>query len=80
MDSRLGVPLVNRTTRRVSLTPDGEVLLAHARRILGEIADPDQLLSASKDQPRGQFPVPADRGLVLTLEQKVRPTPGEVLI
>jgi DNA-binding transcriptional LysR family regulator len=32
------VPLVNRTTRRMSLTPEGEVLLEHARRILGEIA------------------------------------------
>nr|WP_052170640.1 LysR family transcriptional regulator [Massilia sp. JS1662] len=62
METRLGVPLVNRTTRRMSLTPDGEVLLEHARRILGEIADLDQLLSASKGQPKGQLRVNATLG------------------
>ena len=62
MEARLGVPLVNRTTRRMSLTPDGDVLLEHARRILGEIADLDQLLSASKDQPKGQLRVNATLG------------------
>ena len=44
MEARLGLPLVNRTTRRMSLTPEGEVFLEHARRILGDIADLDQLL------------------------------------
>lgn len=62
MEGRLGVPLVNRTTRRMSLTPDGEVLLEHARRILGEIADLDQLLSAAKGQPKGQLRVNATLG------------------
>jgi DNA-binding transcriptional LysR family regulator len=62
MEAKLGVPLVNRTTRRMSLTPDGEVLLEHARRILEEIADLDQLLSASKGQPTGQLRVNATLG------------------
>lgn len=62
MEARLGVPLVNRTTRRMSLTPDGEVLLEHGRRILGEIADLDQMLSASKGQPKGQLRVNATLG------------------
>ena len=34
MEKRLGVLLVNRTTRRMGLTPEGEVCLEHARRIL----------------------------------------------
>ena len=62
MEERLGVPLVNRTTRRMSLTPDGEVLFEHARRILGEIADLDQLLGSSKDQPKGLLRVNATLG------------------
>jgi LysR family transcriptional regulator, transcriptional activator for dmlA len=62
MEARLGLPLVNRTTRRMSLTPDGEVLLAHARRILDDIADLDQLLGASKGQPKGQLRVNATLG------------------
>ena len=32
MEERAGVPLVNRTTRRMMLTPEGEVYLEHARR------------------------------------------------
>ncbi len=62
MEARLGLPLVNRTTRRMSLTPDGEVLLEHARRILDDIADLDQLLGASKGQPKGQLRVNATLG------------------
>jgi DNA-binding transcriptional LysR family regulator len=62
MEARLGVPLVNRTTRRMSLTPDGDVLFEHARRILGEIADLDQLLGAAKGQPKGLLRVNATLG------------------
>ncbi len=62
IESRVGVPLVNRTTRRMSMTPEGEVLLEHARRILGEIADLDQLLSNSKGVPKGQLRVNATLG------------------
>jgi LysR family transcriptional activator of dmlA len=62
MEARLGVPLVNRTTRRMSLTPDGEVLFEHGRRILGELAELDQLLSTAKGQPKGQLRVNATLG------------------
>jgi DNA-binding transcriptional LysR family regulator len=62
METRLGVPLVNRTTRRMSLTPDGEVLFEHARRILGEIADLDQMLGSAKGQPKGLLRVNATLG------------------
>lgn len=62
IESRVGVPLVNRTTRRMSLTPEGEVLLEHARRILGEIADLDQLLASSRGVPKGQLRVNATLG------------------
>ena len=62
MEARLGVPLVNRTTRRMSLTPDGDIVFEHARRILGEIADLDQLLSTAKGQPRGLLRVNATLG------------------
>ncbi|MDQ2821028.1 MAG: LysR family transcriptional regulator [Pseudomonadota bacterium] len=62
IETRLGVPLVNRTTRRMSLTPDGEMLLEHARRILGELSDLNQLLSASKGQPQGELRVNATLG------------------
>jgi LysR family transcriptional activator of dmlA len=53
MESRVGLSLVNRTTRRMSLTPEGELYLEHARRILGEIDDMEQLLGVSKATPKG---------------------------
>lgn len=62
MESRVGVALVNRTTRRMSLTHEGEVYLARARRILTEIDDLEQLLGASKATPKGLLRVNATLG------------------
>jgi hypothetical protein len=41
LEARLGVQLLNRTTRRISLTPEGEVL-TEAKRILADIDDLEQ--------------------------------------
>ena len=62
MESRVGVPLVNRTTRRMSLTPEGELYLEHARRILGEINNMEELLGVSKETPKGLLRVNATLG------------------
>ena len=62
MERRLGVSLVNRTTRRMSLTPEGEVYLEHARRILGEIDGMEELLGAGKATPKGLLRVNATLG------------------
>ncbi|HSI56935.1 MAG TPA: LysR substrate-binding domain-containing protein [Ideonella sp.] len=62
MEQRVGVPLVNRTTRRMSLTPEGELYLEHARRILGEIDDMEELLGVAKATPKGLLRVNATLG------------------
>lgn len=62
MESRVGVALLNRTTRRMSLTPEGEVYLQHARRILGEIDDMGELLGVSRSTPTGLLRVNATLG------------------
>jgi len=62
MEGRIGMPLVTRTTRRMSLTPEGEVFLERARRILGEIDDLDQLLTQTKGRPSGLLRVNATLG------------------
>jgi LysR family transcriptional activator of dmlA len=62
MESRVGVALLNRTTRRMSLTPEGEVYLEHARRILGEIDDMEELLGISRSTPTGLLRVNATLG------------------
>jgi len=62
MESRLGVPLVVRTTRRMSLTPEGELYLQSARRILSEIDGMEELLGVSKATPKGLLRVNATLG------------------
>lgn len=62
MEARIGMPLVTRTTRRMNLTPEGEVFLERARRILGEIDDLEQLLTRSKGRPSGFLRVNATLG------------------
>ena len=62
MEARIGVTLINRTTRRMSLTPEGEVLLEHARRILADLDDLDQIMSRSKGSPNGLLRVNATLG------------------
>jgi len=62
MESRLAAPLVNRTTRRMSLTPEGELYLEQARRILGQIDEMEQLLGAARAEPTGLLRVNATLG------------------
>jgi len=62
MEARLGVQLLNRTTRRISPTPEGEIYLSHARRILAEIDDMEQLVSSAVAAPKGLLRVNATLG------------------
>jgi LysR family transcriptional activator of dmlA len=62
MEDRLGVSLVARTTRRMGTTPEGEVYLEHARRILSEIEDLQQLLGSARAVPTGLLRVNATLG------------------
>src|SRR5262245_56204388 len=62
IEARLKVPLVRRTTRRMSLTPEGELYLGHARRILGEVDQMEEALGTSKSTPKGLLRVNATLG------------------
>jgi LysR family transcriptional activator of dmlA len=62
LEARLGVQMLNRTTRRISLTPEGEEYLVQARRILADIEDMEHELSRSLSEPRGQVRVNATLG------------------
>ena len=62
MEKRIGVALINRTTRRMGLTPEGELYLAHARRILDDIEDLDQLMGNAQKRPHGLLRVNATLG------------------
>ncbi len=62
MERRLGVPLVRRTTRRMSLTPEGALYLEHARRILADLQDMEQAVRGSRGTPSGLLRVNATLG------------------
>jgi DNA-binding transcriptional LysR family regulator len=62
IEERLGITLVNRTTRRMSLTPEGEVYLEHARKILSDIEDMEHILWGSTQTPKGLLRVNATLG------------------
>ena len=62
MEARLGVALVTRSTRRMSLTPEGTVLREHARRILDDIEALDDTLSRARHAPQGLLRINATLG------------------
>lgn len=62
LEERLGVRLLNRTTRRISLTSEGEVYFANAQRILSDIDEMERLVSSSRAAPKGLLRVNAPLG------------------
>ena len=62
LEARLGVTLLNRTTRRLALTHEGETYLAQARRILGEIEALERELHGARSEPTGLLRVNATLG------------------
>ncbi len=62
LEARLGVRLVNRTTRRISLTSEGETYLAHATRILADIRAMEDEVAGAGSTLRGLLRVNATLG------------------
>ena len=62
IEGRLGFPLLNRTTRRMGLTPEGEIFMEKARHILNEVDDLNQLMAREKGAPKGLLRVNATLG------------------
>lgn len=53
LESHLGTRLLNRTTRKLSLTETGHVYLERVRQILADIEDADAIAATSAKQPSG---------------------------
>jgi len=62
LEDRLGVRLLNRTTRRVSLTGEGEAYFSEAVRILGEIEALEHSLTQASEIPTGLLRINATLG------------------
>lgn len=59
LERRVGARLVNRTTRRLSATGEGETLLGHVERILEELDEAEARLSSGQEAPRGLLRISA---------------------
>ncbi|MFL9923242.1 LysR family transcriptional regulator [Herbaspirillum lusitanum] len=55
LEQQLGVRLLNRSTRRVSLTDDGEIFYERCRRILDDLREAEELMSRAHAAPRGKL-------------------------
>ena len=53
LEERLGVRLLNRSTRRLSATALGQAYLERVQRILQEVAEAEQLIVTQRSSPRG---------------------------
>src|SRR5258707_4057136 len=53
LEDRLGARLLNRTTRKVSLSEIGKEYYERCTQILGEIEEADRLAGAQQSTPRG---------------------------
>ncbi|WP_144629848.1 LysR family transcriptional regulator [Bordetella genomosp. 13] len=57
LETFLGVRLLQRTTRHISLTPDGTLYYDHCRRLLADIEAVESSFPGSAGQPRGRLRV-----------------------
>ncbi|WP_093141211.1 LysR family transcriptional regulator [Pseudoxanthomonas sp. GM95] len=57
LETHLGVRLLQRTTRRVTVTPDGQAYYASAIRLLRDLEDIDGRFNAQGRKPRGHLRV-----------------------
>ena len=59
LETRLGVRLLHRTTRKLSLTAEGEVFYARCRELLGGLAEAEAEVTASSGQAVGVLKISA---------------------
>jgi DNA-binding transcriptional LysR family regulator len=55
LEDRLGARLLERSTRRLALTPEGEAFLARARRIVADIEEAEAEVARVRGAPRGKL-------------------------
>src|ERR1700744_4971839 len=59
LETRLGVRLLQRTTRKMSLTEAGQAYFEHCERILAEIDEAERAVGQLAEAPRGNLRVSA---------------------
>jgi len=62
LEARLGVRLLQRSTRRIHLTPEGELYLAEGRRLLDQMDELERRVAGTRAQPQGLIRMAATLG------------------
>ncbi|OZI33502.1 LysR family transcriptional regulator [Bordetella genomosp. 5] len=62
LERRLGVRLLNRTTRRISVTAEGELYLADGARILADLDALERRVTNTRERPQGLLRINATFG------------------
>jgi DNA-binding transcriptional LysR family regulator len=57
VETRLGVKLMTRSTRRLKLTPEGEAFLPRGRRILADLDELEAEISSARTEPKGPLKI-----------------------
>ncbi len=67
LEKRLGVTLLQRTTRKITLTPAGQEYFTNCSRILSELSEAEKLVLNEQAKPQGviRFTAPAEAGWTL---------------
>src|SRR5262245_3688920 len=67
LEKHLKTKLLNRTTRKLSLTDEGAAYVEHCRQILGQMEEADGMLASSRVSPKGMLRVMAPSLLVTSI-------------
>ncbi|MFC3339321.1 LysR family transcriptional regulator [Paracandidimonas soli] len=62
LESRLGIKLLTRSTRRIALTSEGEILFEEAQRILRELKETESRISQGSAEASGHLRISAPAG------------------
>ena len=62
LEERLGARLLNRTTRSISLTSEGELYFNHGKRILADIDQVESIITEGQNKPQGLLRINAPLG------------------
>ncbi len=67
LEAHLRTKLLHRTTRRVTVTPDGEAYYERAVRLLADLEDLDSTMAVSQANPQGRLRVDISAALATML-------------
>jgi LysR family transcriptional regulator for bpeEF and oprC len=63
LEERLGVRLLNRTSRRIALTDEGAAYFTRCQQILHDLEEAEAVVTQARSRPRGRIRVQLPRGL-----------------